>query len=92
MSAMTFDTYQFIQTLEQAGMPLKQAEAISQAFKTVQHETEPATKADVKMEMLAMRSDIREMEQRLDARIDKQTWMINILVALAVANFAKQFF
>jgi hypothetical protein len=38
---------------------------------------------DAKMETL---------ETRLDAKMDKLSWMMGILIALAVANFAKQFF
>lgn len=29
---------------------------------------------------------------RVDAKIDKLSWMMGILIALAIANFAKQFF
>ena len=32
------------------------------------------------------------LEARVDAKIDKLSWMIGILIALAIANFAKQFF
>ena len=35
---------------------------------------------------------LETLETRLDARIDKLSWMMGILIALAVANFAKQFF
>jgi hypothetical protein len=28
----------------------------------------------------------------MDAKFDKLTWMMGVLIALAVANFAKQFF
>lgn len=38
---------------------------------------------DAKMETL---------ETRLDAKMDKLFWMMGILIALSVANFAKQFF
>lgn len=31
-------------------------------------------------------------ETKFEARFDKVTWMVGILIALAVANFAKQFF
>ena len=37
---------------------------------------------------LATKSDIAI----LDLKIDKLSWMMGILIALAVANFAKQFF
>ena len=35
---------------------------------------------------------LETLETRLEARIDKLSWMMGILIALAVANFAKQFF
>ena len=41
------------------------------------------------------KSDIERVERKLvehDGKFDKLTWMLGILVALAVANFAKQFF
>jgi hypothetical protein len=42
--AINFDTHEFIKTLEQAGMPEQQAEAISHAFKKAQEQVEPVTK------------------------------------------------
>lgn len=48
MSTMTFDTYQFVKTLEKAGFDEKQASAISHAFKDAQHQAELANKADLK--------------------------------------------
>jgi hypothetical protein len=48
---------------------------------------------------LATRSDITALKAELkvdigsvDAKVDKLSWMMGILIALAVANFAKQFF
>jgi hypothetical protein len=37
---------------------------------------------------LAIKRDI----EPLDAKIDKVTWMLGALMAIAAANFAKQFF
>jgi len=45
--ALTFDTHEFIKTLESAGMPLPQAEAISSAMRTVQSTSDFATKAEL---------------------------------------------
>nr|VFK58171.1 MAG: hypothetical protein BECKTUN1418D_GA0071000_10772 [Candidatus Kentron sp. TUN] len=47
MTAVPFDTHEFIQTLEASGIPDAHAEAISLAFKNVQHQAEVATKADL---------------------------------------------
>jgi hypothetical protein len=80
MSAITFDTLKFAERLEKAGLSREQAAAIAEAQKEVLSEaleTTLATKADIAV---------------LDAKIDKLSWMMGILIALAVANFAKQFF
>ena len=50
-----------------------------------------ATKTD----MRDVRDELVKVERRmdgLDAKMDKLSWMMGILIALAVANFAKQFF
>ncbi len=80
MSAVTFDTLKFAGRLEQAGLSREQAAAIAEAQAQALSEaldTALATKADVAL---------------LDIKIDKLSWMMGILIALAVANFAKQFF
>jgi len=43
-----------------------------------------ATKADI--------GDIKLLLAHMDAKVDKLSWMIGILIAIAIANFAKQFF
>ncbi len=50
-----------------------------------------ATKTDI----YGVRDELVKVERRmdsLDAKFDKLFWMMGILIALAVANFAKQFF
>jgi hypothetical protein len=57
-----------------------------------------ATKSDIRV----VRDDLIKMDRRMDsldakfslvdAKFDKLSWMMGILIALAVANFAKQFF
>lgn len=87
MSTITFDTFKFVDRLEKAGMSREQAAAIVEAQKEAFSEaldTTLATKADV----LAVKTDVA----LLDAKVDKLSWMMGILIALAVANFAKQFF
>jgi len=78
MSAVTFDTLKFAGRLEQAGLSREQAAAIAEAQALSEAlDTALATKAGVAI---------------LDTKIDKLSWMMGILIALAVANFAKQFF
>lgn len=50
-----------------------------------------ATKDDIR----SVRDDLISLDRRmdgLDAKFDKLSWMMGILIALALANFAKQFF
>lgn len=37
---------------------------------------------------LATKRDI----ERLEAKIEKTNWMVGVVIAIAIANFAKQFF
>ena len=48
MAAVTFDTHKFIKTLEAAGMPIAQAEAMSVAVRESHDATDLATKADLR--------------------------------------------
>jgi len=68
---ITFDTHQFIKTLQQAGFDEGQAEAVAQAFKEAQQEAEVATKADVAQ----LRHELQEQEMRLIK------WMVGIAAA-----------
>jgi len=80
MSTITFNSLKFSQRLEKAGLTREQAAAIAEAQKDAFSEALDST--------LATKSDIAV----LDAKVDKLSWMMGILIALAVANFAKQFF
>lgn len=80
MTTITFDTLKFADRLEKAGLTREQAAAIAEAQKDVFSEALDTT--------LATKRDI----ERLEAKMDKHNWMIGILIAIALANFAKQFF
>jgi len=75
--ALAFDTHEFIKTLESAGMPSPQAEAISKAVHNIHTASDVATKADLEaldiktgQALALLRKDIEAMEQRLNARMD----------------------
>lgn len=48
MTAITFDTLRFVRKLKEAGFEEKQAEAVADAFRGAQAETETATRHDLK--------------------------------------------
>ncbi|MBK7768457.1 MAG: DUF1640 domain-containing protein [Sulfuritalea sp.] len=83
MGTITFDTLSFTRKLRDAGFDERQAEAVVRVMADAQEALVTREHFDAKIETL---------ETRLDSKIDKLSWMLGILIALAVANFAKQFF
>jgi hypothetical protein len=86
MSTITFDTQELVRELRTSGLPQEQAEAVVRTI-VKSHEG------------LASKTDIERLELKLDAKFslvdakfDKLSWMMGILIAIAIANFAKQFF
>jgi hypothetical protein len=91
MSTITIDTLRFAERLKAAGVPEAQAKAEAEALRDVFSEaldTTLATRADI----IDSKAEIKVDIAALDAKVDKLSWMVGILIALAVANFAKQFF
>ena len=75
MSAITFDTHEFIKTLTESGSEPRQAEAVSKAFKTASGEAELATKRYIE----ALRMDITLKIAELKA--DSNEWMVGLSLA-----------
>ena len=91
MSTLTFDTHKFVKDLRDTGVPEPQAEAFVRAQQEILAQALDGT--------LATRRDIDRLDvkiDKLDSQLDHETsllkWMISVLIAIAVANFAKQFF
>ncbi len=87
MSTLTFDTLKSAERLRAAGVSEQQAKAEAEALRDVLSEALDST--------LATKSDVQLVVHRMDvfdAKMDKLSWMLGILIALAIANFAKQFF
>lgn len=80
MATITFDTHKFVKELESAGMPSSQAEAFVRAQQEILAQALDTT--------LATKSDMAEVK----AELAVLKWMMGVLIAIAVANFAKQFF
>ena len=84
MSAITFDTLKFANRLKNAGLTDEQAQAFAEAQKDVFAEALETS--------LATRLDIMRLEAKLDHEASLLKWMMGVLLAVALANFAKQFF
>jgi hypothetical protein len=94
MATITFDTLKFVNRLEKAGLTREQATAIVEAQKESLSEvldTTLATKGDihgVRLDMAGIKTEMAGLRGEM-ANIK---WLLGVIVALAVANFAKQFF
>jgi len=84
MTTITFDTLKFANRLKSAGMSDAQAQAFADAQKEVFAEALDTT--------LATKLDIMRLESKLDHETSLMKWMLSALLAVAIANFAKQFF
>ena len=90
MATITFDTLKFVERLEKAGVPRDQAAAFSEAQKEAFAEaldTSLATKHDIE----ALRADISKLDARISGELILVKWMLGVVIAIAIANFAKQF-
>ena len=91
MAIITFDTLKFVERLEKAGVPREQASAFSEAPKEAFSEALDATLA-TKNDIEVLRLDISKLAARFSGELTLIKWMLGVVIAVAVANFAKQFF
>lgn len=73
MATVTFDTHKFVRKLKEAGFDEKQAEAVSEAFRDAQSETDPLTKKDLQIELGPVKSDLLIVK-----------WMLGLVFAAEV--------
>jgi hypothetical protein len=88
MSAVTFDTLKFAKRLETAGVPIPQAEAEALALQDALSESDLASKQDIS----ELRHELRETKTEINGKLALMQWMLAAVLALAIANFAKQYF
>jgi len=82
MGSITFDTLKCANRLTSAGM--SDAQAFAEAQKDVVAEALDTT--------LTTKVDVMRLEAKLDHEASLLKWMVGVLLAVAIANFAKQFF
>jgi len=79
MATVTFDTLDATRKLRDAGFDEKQAETVVRVLAASQ-------------ESLITREHFDAKFGLIEAKMDKISWMISAVIAIAAANFAKQFF
>ena len=80
MASITFDTHKFVLKLQEAGFDQKQAEGLTQAMRAAIEESDLVTKKDLQIELAPIKADLNLIK-----------WMMGALIAIAIANFSKQF-
>lgn len=81
VSSITFDTHKFVCKLQEAGFDEKQAKGLTEAMRAAIEASELVTKKDLQIELAPIKTDLNLIK-----------WMMGALIAIAVANFSKQFF
>ena len=102
MSTITLDTLKFAERRETTGMTREQASVFAEAQKEIVSEAlegQLATKEDIsrlesstKADLMAVKVELRLEMAGIRGELSTIKWMMGALIALAVANFAKQYF
>jgi hypothetical protein len=94
MASITFDTHAYVKRLKSVGITEEQAEVFADEQRKVLEE-QVATKSDV----VAIRDGIKILEVKMvgelnvvKGEINLVKWMLGVVLAIEIANFAKQFF
>nr|VFJ66319.1 MAG: hypothetical protein BECKFW1821C_GA0114237_100932 [Candidatus Kentron sp. FW] len=86
MSAITFDTLEFVQIFQDAGLDGMQAKSVAGAFEDARHEADVVTKADVDRLDDSIKSNTERLEHLIArtnarARADIIEWVSGIVLA-----------
>ena len=73
MATITFDTLKFAKKLQATCVPSEQAEAMAEAFRDAQSESEVVTRKDLQIELAPIRTDLMLIK-----------WMLGVVVAAEV--------
>jgi len=95
MSAVTFDTLKFVETLEQAGVDNHVAKAISTAVRDSHEAADLVTKGDLREMELRMEAKFERSDAKfgsLRAEINSIKWMMSLTLAAVISILIKSFF
>ncbi len=88
VSTITFDALKLVERLEKAGVSREQASAMAEAFKDASGEAEIATRKDIELAVAEIKTEIANVRGEMSL----VKWMLGAVLAIAIANFVKQFF
>ncbi len=91
MTTITFDMLKFVKQLEASGVPPVQAEAFVLAQQQILSDVLDST-LPTKGDLLSLKHGVERLEMKMESKFAVQQGLLGVLIAIAVANFAKQFF
>ena len=91
MVSITFDTHKFIQKLEAAGMPEKQAEAQADLMREVISDSLSNQMAN-KQDVSEIKSELKADILKLDMKIKLLQWMVGLVIVVEVMPLLKTLF
>lgn len=93
MSQLTFDTLEFVKTLEKAGIPKEHAEAITTAQKQAFGDMVAARDLAAKADIQELKQEMLELENRLEVKManmktDLIKWFMGTILTILGFMFA----
>ena len=88
---LTFDTLRYTERLRAAGVPEQQAKAEAEALRDVLAEAMDSS-LGTKADLMEVKAELRLEMAGIRGELSTIKWIMGVLIAVAVANFAKQFF
>lgn len=92
MAAIAFDTLKFVRRLRDAGFEEKQAESLADAFKEASSEADLASKRDLKDLELRLEARIDKLDTRLAGELTLIKWMLGMIIAAEVMPWVVKLF
>jgi DNA-binding transcriptional MerR regulator len=92
MAAIAFDTLKFVRRLRDAGFEEKQAESLADAFKEASSEADLASKRDLKDLELRLEARIDKLDTRLAGELTPIKWMLGMIIAAEVMPWVVKLF
>lgn len=89
MSTIAFDTLRFTRRLRDSGIPEHQAEAIADAFRDAQLESDLATRQDLAVAVETIRREISEVKAELVRWIIGAGFLQTALIAALILKLIK---
>lgn len=89
MSTMTFDTHDFVKKLKGVGFSEEQAEILTDLQKVIVSNTLEQARHDYELDDLATKRDLKELELKLDTRINGTELKLEIKIAETKADLIR---